>query len=118
GGCTLVALGALATLGPIAQPAPAGGYELRQLAGGITYLRSHPPVLWLEGVLLVAMTGVLGVETLLPVFAAGTWRMGSAGYGLLRMAPGIAAVLAGLGLSLFPPAGRRTLALTVAFVGA
>lgn len=64
------------------------------------------------------MTGVLGVETLLPVFAAGTWRMGSAGYGLLRMAPGIAAVLAGLGLSFFPPAGRRTLARTAAFVGA
>lgn len=42
GGCTLVALGALAALGPIAQPVLAGEYELRQLAGGITYLRSHP----------------------------------------------------------------------------
>jgi hypothetical protein len=50
----------------------------------------------------------LGVETLLPVFAAGTWHSGPAGYGLLRMAPGIAAVLAGLELSmLIARASRR-----------
>ena len=118
GACTLIALGTVAGLGVIAQPPPPGGSRLGQLAGGITYLRGHRQMLWLEGVLLVAMTGVLGVETLLPVFAAGAWQMGSAGYGLLRMAPGIAAVLAGLGLSIFPPTGRRTLALAAAFAGA
>lgn len=90
----------------------------QQLAGGIAYLGSHPQVRWLQGVLLVAMTGILGVETLLPAFAAGTWHTGSAGYGLLRMAPGIAAVLAGLALSVFPPGHRRALALTAAFAGA
>ena len=69
---------------------------------------------------MIAMTAALGVETLLPVFSAGTWHTGPAGYGLLRMAPGIAAVLAGLGLSAFPAARRGTLyiAIAVAFAGA
>jgi hypothetical protein len=118
GACTLAALAAVATLGTVAQPPPPGGGRLGQMTAGIVYLRSHPRVRWLEGVLLVAMTGVLGVETLLPVFAAGTWHLGAAGYGLLRMAPGIAAVLAGLSLSVFPLVGRRTLVLAVAFAGA
>ena len=64
------------------------------------------------------MTGALGVETLLPVFSAGTWHTGPAGYGLLRMAPGIAALLAGLGLSMFPAAGRGALTIAIAFAGA
>ena len=76
-------------------------------AAGVAYLRLHRPVLWLEGILLVAMAAVLGVETLLPVFASRSWHSGSAGYGLLRIAPGVGAVLAGLGLSMFPSAGRR-----------
>src|SRR6202044_2088286 len=62
--------------------------------------------------------GALGVETLLPVFAAATWHTGPAGYGLLRMAPGIAAVLAGLGLSMFPAAGRGAVTIGIAFAGA
>ena len=72
-------------------------------------------MLWLEGILLMAMAAVLGMETLLPVFASQGWHTGSAGYGLLRIAPGIGAVLAGLGLSLFPPAGRRIPVLAAAF---
>ena len=64
---------------------------------------------------MIAMTAALGVETLLPVFSAGTWHTGPAGYGLLRMAPGIAAVLS---LSLFPPARRGTLYIAIAFAGA
>jgi hypothetical protein len=69
-------------------------------------------------VLLIAMTGVLGVETLLPVFATGTWHAGPAGCGLLRMAPGIAGVLAGLGLSMFPGVGRGAVTIGIAFAGA
>ena len=75
-------------------------------------------MLWLEGILPVAMAAVLGVETLLPVFAGQSWHSGSAGYGLLRIAPGVGAVLAGLGVSMFPPTGRRILVLSVAFAGA
>ena len=75
-------------------------------------------MLWLEGILLVTMAAVLGAETLLPVFASRSWHTGSAGYGLLRIAPGIGAVLAGLGLSLFPPAGRRLPVLAAAFAAA
>jgi MFS family permease len=118
GGCTLVALGAVASLPGTGSPPPADGSGFAQLTGGIAYLRSHRTILWLEGVLLIAMTGALGVETLLPVFAAGTWHTGPAGYGLLRMAPGIAAVLAGLGLSMFPAARRGALTIGIAFAGA
>ena len=118
GACTLVALGAVASLRSTAPAQPMDGNGLAQLTGGIVYLRSHRPVLWLEGVLLIAMTGALGVETLLPVFAAGTWHTGPAGYGLLRMAPGIAAILAGLGLSMFPAPGRGAVTIGIAFAGA
>jgi MFS family permease len=119
GGCTLVALGAVASLRSTTTPAqPIEGNGFAQLIGGISYLRSNRPVLWLEGVLLIAMTGALGVEALLPVFAAGTWHSGAAGYGLLRMAPGIAAVLAGLGLSMFPGVGRGAVTIGIAFAGA
>jgi MFS family permease len=118
GACTLVALGAVASLPSTAPAQPIDGNRYAQLTGGITYLRSHRSVLWLEGILLIAMTGALGVETLLPVFAAGTWHTGPAGYGLLRMAPGIAAVLAGLGLSMFPAAGRGAVTIGIAFAGA
>ena len=118
GACTLVALGAVASLRSTAPAQPIDGNGFAQLIGGISYLRSHRPVLWLEGVLLIAMTGALGVETLLPVFAAGTWHSGPAGYGLLRMAPGIAAVLAGLGLSMFPGVGRGAVTIGIAFAGA
>ena len=119
GGCTLAALGAVASL-PGTEPTrrPVNGTDPAGLAGGIAYLRSHRPIAWLEGILLIAMTGALGVETLLPVFSAGTWHTGAAGYGLLRMAPGIAAVLAGLGLSMFPVARRATLYLAIGFAGA
>ncbi len=115
--CTLVALGAVASLRSSVPAQPVDGNGFAQLTGGIAYLRSHRLVLWLEGVLLIAMTGVLGVETLLPVFAAGTWHTGSFGYGLLRMAPGVAALLAGLGLSVFSAAGRGALTIGIAFAG-
>ncbi len=115
--CTLVALGAVASLRSSVLAQPVDGNGFAQLTGGIAYLRSHRLVLWLEGVLLIAMTGVLGVETLLPVFAAGTWHTGSFGYGLLRMAPGVAALLAGLGLSVFSAAGRGALTIGIAFAG-
>ena len=115
GACTLAALGAVASLPSTAAARPFTETGFAQLTGGFTYLRSHRRVLWLEGVLLIAMTGALGVETLLPVFAAGTWHTGPAGFGLLRMAPGIAAVLAGLGLSVFSAAKRGAVTIGIAF---
>jgi MFS family permease len=115
--CTLAALAAVASL-PGADPGPHPASEDGPpgLAGGIAYLRGHRSIVWLECVLLVAMTGVLGVETLLPVFSSSVWHAGPAGYGLLRMTPGIAAILAGLGLSLFPAA--RYLGLAFGGAGA
>ena len=119
GACTLAALGAVASL-PASEPGrrTANGTGPAELAGGIAYLRDHRRILLLEGVLLIAMTGALGMETLLPVFSAGTWHTGPAGYGLLRMAPGVAAVLAGLGLSMFPASRRGTRYLAIALAGA
>ena len=117
GTCTLVALAAVFSLRPVPVPVPARGTGPARPGGGLAYLREHREVCWLEGVLVVAMTGVLGVETLLPVFAAGLWHAGPGGYGLLRIAPGAGAVLAGAGLSAFPVTGRARI-LAAAFAGA
>ncbi len=125
GVCTLAALGAAATLGRVTRPPATTAATATATAGrpdglgaGVAYLRRHRPVLWLQGILLVAMAAVLGVETMLPVFASLTWHAGSAGYGLLRIAPGIGAVLAGVGLSMFPTAGRRIPVLGAGFAAA
>ncbi len=89
-----------------------------QLAGGVRYLRRDHRGLQLQWALLVAMTGVLGVETLLPVFATRTWHAGSVGYGLLRTAPGLAAVLGGVALLRFRVRGRRLLPAAMACAAA
>jgi MFS family permease len=62
-----------------------------------------------------ALVGPAAVETLLPVFAAHAWHTGPAGYGLLRMTPGIAAIVAGIGLPMAPSAVRHPLTLPAAF---
>jgi MFS family permease len=113
--CTLAALGAVASLGQVRPPVSAA--DPPRFGAGLAYLRAHRAIGWLEGIVVVAMTAVLGVETVLPVFATGVWHTGAAGYGLLRVAPGIGAVLAGAGLSAFPVRGRPPI-LIVAFAGA
>jgi hypothetical protein len=73
GACTLVALAALASL-PGAEPGRrlSHGTGLAQLTGGIAYLRGHRPIVWLEGILLIAMTGAFaGAGAGLAAFAAG-----------------------------------------------
>ncbi len=100
GAATLVALAATSTIAvPAARPRPADATRTARLLAGASYLRHNRRVLCLVGMMVVAMAGALGVETLLPVFATKTWHAGAFGYALLRMAPGIAAVAAGLGLS-------------------
>ena len=97
---TVVAVLALVGLGSLpALPRTEHVSVREELTAGASYLRRHRRVLHLQWLLLVTMAGVLGVETLLPIFAAGTWHNGSVGYGLLRTAPGVAAVAAGLTLS-------------------
>ena len=99
GAATIVALAATSTIAvPAAPPRPPDGKRTAGLLAGASYLRHNRRVLCLVGMMVVAMTGALGVETLLPLFAVKTWHAGAIGYGLLRMAPGIAAVVAGLGL--------------------
>jgi MFS family permease len=88
------------------------------LGAGLRYLRSHRRVLRLQWVLLMAMTGVLGVETLLPVMATQTWHTGSVGYGLLRTAPGVAAVVAGFALARMPTPGSRAMPLAMVIAAA
>lgn len=100
GAATLVALAAIGNLAPSSPPPrPFGATGAAELVAGASYLRHHRRVLGLVGVMVVAMAGALGLETLLPVFATKTWHAGAVGYGLLRTAPGLAALVAGLGLS-------------------
>jgi len=103
-------------VGPDGEPATA------PRLGGMRYLRQHRRLLRLVLVTVVAMVGAIGMETLLPVFATKTWPVGVVGYGLLRAAPGVAAVVGGIILSARPnclmegagPANRRLAACFVA----
>lgn len=95
---TLAALLALRGLGSL-PPESAEEVGAGALPVGLSFLRAHRRVLDLQWVLLLSMAAILGVETLLPVFAERSWHVGAVGYGVLRTAPGIAAVLAGLAVS-------------------
>ncbi len=72
-------------------------------ADGVRYLlrRRHLPAL--QALVFLTSTLLIGTETLLPVLDVQVWDGGTVGYGLLRMAPGIAAVAAGVIFSVAPP---------------
>lgn len=94
---------------PSGEDAPTG------LTAGLRFAWRQHELLGLEAVLLATSTLVIGTEILLPVLDQTLWHGGSAAYGLLRMAPGIAAVLAGVGLSTMRQVRRpaRVIALGV-----
>lgn len=75
-----------------AKPATAGRPRFTE---GLRFAVRHPALLRLQVVLLATGTLMIGTETLLPVLDQTRWHGGALGYGLLRMAPGIAAVLTG-----------------------
>ena len=77
---------------------------------GLRFLMRRRHVLALQGLILISSTLLIGTETLLPVLDVQIWDGGTLGYGLLRAAPGVAAVVAGLLLSLTRPFRRLFLA--------
>ena len=102
---------------------PASGREHRapaRLGDGLRFAFRHRIVLRLQAVLLTTGSLAIGVETLLPILATTQWHGGSVSYGLLRVAPGLAAVAAGLvlGRSRAPRSPGRTIARCVAAAGA
>lgn len=110
GFCTL---GALAMLRPVhgtalhrtpGQPAGPQQQSHSRLVHGFHFLRRNPQILTLQALVFLTSTLLVGTETLLPVLDNQLWHAGTTGYGLLRTAPGVAAVIAGLWLSL-----RRTM---------
>jgi len=76
------------------------GLERARPADGFRYLRRHRQLVAMQMLLLVTNTLLIGTETLLPVVDVQMWHGGTAGYGLLRMAPGIAAISVGFALSM------------------
>ena len=100
-------------------PAPAGRGEgrLRELLGGIRFIGATPILL---GAILLDLFAVLfgGAVALLPVFAQSILHTGPVGLGVLRSAPAVGAVFAGVLLVRGPlptPAGPTLIGVVVAF---
>ena len=124
----LFAIALLAVLGirslpgadPQQEPAPAARPgKLRELLGGIHFIRDTPVLL---GAILLDLFAVLfgGAVALLPVFAQTILHTGPVGLGVLRSAPAVGAVFAGVLLVRRPlptRAGRTLIVVVVAFGG-
>ncbi|WP_433200774.1 MFS transporter [Dactylosporangium sp. CS-047395] len=91
-------------------------HALPRLGDGLRFAARHRVLLALQAILLTSGALVIGVETLLPVLDTTLWHGGSLGYGLLRAAPGLAAIAAGLVLARgrAPVTPGRTIAWCVA----
>jgi MFS family permease len=93
------------------------GGQLRALLGGIHFIRATPVLL---GAILLDLFAVLfgGAVALLPVFAQSILHTGPVGLGVLRSAPAVGAVFAGVLLVRRPlptRAGRTLIGVVVAF---
>lgn len=96
-------------------PGNAHGDQRTRLGDGLRYTVAHRELLALQITLLAVSTAALGTETLLPVLAHVLWHSGPTGYGLLRAAPGIAALLTGIGAASMRPVRHpaRTISLSM-----
>ncbi len=98
-----------------ARPTP----SLASLLGGISFVRQTPVLL---GAITLDLFAVLfgGAAALLPLFARSILHVGPVGLGLLRSAPAVGALLAGLLLARRPLGRRagRTLLVVVGVFGA
>ena len=107
---------------PPQQSVPADGDplpRLESLLGGIRLIRGTPIIL---GAITLDLFAVLfgGAVALLPLFARSILHTGPIGLGILRSAPALGALLAGLRLARRPLGGRagRTLLVAVGTFGA
>jgi len=89
------------------------------LAAGFRFLRSEPVIL---AAIALDLFAVLfgGAAALLPVFADEILRVGPSGFGLLRAAPGVGAIVTSLVLVAAPPFRRsgRAMLVSVGLFGA
>src|SRR5439155_2435027 len=103
---------------PVREDAP-GAPGLAHVLGGISFLRRSPVVL---GAILLDLFAVLfgGAVALLPLFARSILHTGPAGLGLLRSAPAVGALLAGVVIAHRPVRAKsgRALLIAVAVFGA
>lgn len=88
------------------------------LGDGLRYAFARRELLALQAILLTVSAVALGTETLLPVLDRVEWHGGPVAYGMLRAAPGIAAVLTGLGFALRRPARHPVRTLFLSMIGA
>ena len=100
-------------------PFEAGGSRLASLLAGLRFVRRTPVLL---GAISLDLVAVLlgGAVALLPVFARDVLDVGPVGLGLLRSAPAVGALLAGIMLTRRPLRGMagRKLLIVVAVFGA
>ena len=117
----VVGLGCVLALGPprVARTRPEEVSGLQSLLAGISFIRRTPVIL---GAISLDLFAVLfgGAVALLPVFARSILHTGPVGLGVLRSAPAVGALVAGL-ILVRRPLGRaagRTLLGVVALFGA
>jgi MFS family permease len=99
-------------------PTAGDGAPRGKFGDGLRYAVAHRELLALQAILLTVSAVALGTETLLPVLDRGQWHGGPVAYGMLRAAPGIAAVLTGAGVALMRPARHPVRTLSLSMLGA
>lgn len=116
----ITTLAAFASFRPIrhANLPAAGGARRAVLSGGLRHAIAHRELLALQAILLGASTIALGTETLLPILDHVLWHGGPVSYGMLRAAPGIAAVLTGIGAASWRTARHQPRAASLIMTGA
>ena len=85
-------------------------------AEGLRFLRHRRQLPALQALVFLTSALLIGTETLLPVLDVQVWDGGTLGYGLLRVAPGLAAVAAGIALSLRRPSSKPFAVIGMGFV--
>jgi MFS family permease len=101
-GCLLIAILALTPIRRIVPPPIAGtAHPIRQMADGLTYVRSHR---FLLGAITLDLFAVLvgGATALLPVYARDILMVGPEGLGQLRAAPAAGAAVVALWFAIRP----------------
>jgi MFS family permease len=92
--------------------------DLKTLFSGVAFIARHKVVL---GAILLDMVAVLlgSVMALLPVFARDIYVIGPLGFGVLRAAPAVGAIVTGLVLARWPVSDRvgRVMFITVTIFG-
>lgn len=91
-------IGSLLRVRPVRPPPTTAPHSWHELSAGLRFVLSRKPVL---GAISLDLFAVLfgGATALLPIIASDILGVGAVGYGVLRAAPGIGAVIVGLVLA-------------------